>query len=289
MEESTKLLALETTDLAGSVALCEQGKVLAVRFLEPKQRSAQSLAPAIHSILREFSWKPTDVDIVAVTTGPGSFTGLRVGVATAKMYAWSVGAKIVGVDTLDAIVDNVCEKNPIDVPSPSLGFLVSVGVDAQRGDAAIRNYWVARDNNSTTIKTFSLNGRFQILPCKKWLDAELPIIANEDGSENTPSTSAFPTAERAVWENAKRISREQILYMGPVLSRVKDLGTLRPSLMFAKPELWNPSAADVARVAWKRVLRGSFDNAVGILPVYSRKAAAEEKATGMDALKQRAN
>ncbi|MBP5622531.1 MAG: tRNA (adenosine(37)-N6)-threonylcarbamoyltransferase complex dimerization subunit type 1 TsaB [Thermoguttaceae bacterium] len=289
MNELTRMLALETTDLTGSVALCERGNVLAVRFLNPDQRSAQSLAPAIQSILREFSWKPSDVDVVATTVGPGSFTGLRVGVAAAKLFSWSVGARIVGVDTLDAVVDGVRREAAISDGVPTSGFFVSAGVDAQRGDVAFRNYWVVPSGDPNVANTFFLNERFKILPYRKWLDAEQPIIADDFDDESFP-TSTFSKAQRNVWEAAKRQLRKTIFYAGPALSRVKNRETLYPNLHFADPSTWNASAADVARVAWTRVLRESFDNPFSILPIYSRKAAAEEKAlekaAAKDALKQ---
>lgn len=285
MNELARMLALETTDLTGSVALSERGNVLAVRFLDPDQRSAQSLAPAIQSILREFSWRPSDVDVVATTVGPGSFTGLRVGVATAKLFSWSVGAKIVGVDTLDAAVDGVCSKTAISDSASGEGILVSAGVDAQRGDVAFRNYWIVPSSDSDMERTFFLNGRFRILPYKKWLDVEQPTVMDDpDVNEDFP-TLAFSRAERKVWETARKRSHKTILYTGPALTRVKNRETLYSNSHFTDSSLWNPSAAEVARVAWIRVSRESFDNPFSILPIYSRKAAAEEKALEKEASK----
>ena len=92
------------------------------------------------------------------------------------MFAWSVGAQIVGVDALDAIVNDIYKKTSNSNLSSGLGTLVSVGIDAQRGDAAFRNYWVAPSDEQPELKIFSLNGRFKILSCKKWLDSSQPII-----------------------------------------------------------------------------------------------------------------
>ena len=78
------ILALETSGKSGTVAALSEGLVLHERPLAPHQRSAQSLAPALFACLNEVAWQPQQVDLVAVTTGPGSFTGLRVGVTTAK-------------------------------------------------------------------------------------------------------------------------------------------------------------------------------------------------------------
>lgn len=66
-------------------------------------RSARTLAPAISAALADRGWRPDSLATVAVAAGPGSFTGLRVGVTTAKVFAWGVGAAILAVDTLDTL------------------------------------------------------------------------------------------------------------------------------------------------------------------------------------------
>jgi tRNA threonylcarbamoyladenosine biosynthesis protein TsaB len=70
------------------------------------------------------------VQLVAVTVGPGSFTGLRVGLATAKAFAYAVGAEVLGIDTLETIAAGV----------PSTISTVSVAVDAQRGDVVAATF-----------------------------------------------------------------------------------------------------------------------------------------------------
>lgn len=125
-----RILALETTERSGSLAAATDGNLLAELSLEGTQRSAQSLAPAMIALLRQAGWRPGDVQLVAVSQGPGSFTGLRIGVTTAKVFAYAVGADILGIDTLDAIV----AAAPDDVTK------VSVVMDAQRGQVVARRY-----------------------------------------------------------------------------------------------------------------------------------------------------
>ncbi|HZZ29615.1 MAG TPA: tRNA (adenosine(37)-N6)-threonylcarbamoyltransferase complex dimerization subunit type 1 TsaB, partial [Pirellulales bacterium] len=72
-----RILAIETTDLAGSVAVLENDRAVVGIDLDAQLRSAQSLAPGIEELLKTAGWQPGDVRLVAVTTGPGSFTGLR--------------------------------------------------------------------------------------------------------------------------------------------------------------------------------------------------------------------
>jgi len=123
-ECALRILALETTEKIGSLAAMDDGKLLADLELSRHQRSAQSLAPTLRSLLDRVGWRPSDVDLVAVTIGPGSFTGLRVGVTTAKMLAYVAGADILGVDTLETIAAGA----PGNVTS------LWAAVDAQRGE-----------------------------------------------------------------------------------------------------------------------------------------------------------
>ncbi len=105
-----KTLALETTERIGNIAAFEDGTLLADRMLPTLQRSAQSLAPAMYELLEELGWKAAEIDLVAVTVGPGSFTGLRVGVTTAKTLAYAVDAGVVGVNTLEVIAAQAPEN-----------------------------------------------------------------------------------------------------------------------------------------------------------------------------------
>jgi tRNA threonylcarbamoyladenosine biosynthesis protein TsaB len=104
--------------------------LIAQTLLSPRQRSAQTLAPAIREVLERAGLRPGDIQLVAVTQGPGSFTGLRVGAATAKTFAYAVGAEMVGVNTLEAIAaqaPNSCET-------------VWTLLDAHRGQLFVARY-----------------------------------------------------------------------------------------------------------------------------------------------------
>jgi tRNA threonylcarbamoyladenosine biosynthesis protein TsaB len=100
-----RILAIETSGRYGSLALLgtdgERLSVLAETTLTPAHgRTAQALAPALQDALAEVDWPAKSIRLVAVAVGPGSFTGLRIGVTTAKTFAYAVGAEILSVNTL---------------------------------------------------------------------------------------------------------------------------------------------------------------------------------------------
>jgi len=97
------ILGLETSGTGGSAAvIADDGRTHAVR-LPPSAKSAPGLVPAIRDALAAVGLRPADIRVVGVTVGPGSFTGLRIGVTTAKTLAYALSADLVAVDTLDVL------------------------------------------------------------------------------------------------------------------------------------------------------------------------------------------
>lgn len=273
MGNALKILALETTDAQGSVALCVGGEILTSRRLDAERRSAQTLAPTINETLAEFGWNPRDVDAVAVAVGPGSFTGLRVGVATAKMFAWAVGAKIIGVDALEAIASEI-ERLPNDEEAGT----VSIGIDAQRGDAAVRRFWV-----EPTKAPLPLDDRYRVTSVKKWFAEEKSreFVGNFDCVKSA-APARFSDCEVFI-EKAKSSSAANVYFCAPSLDRWRNKGAENIETQFVDAAFWAPTAAGVARVASRRAEAGDFDDVWSILPVYSRLSAAEERAKEKEA------
>lgn len=102
-----KILALETSGFGGSACVTSEGVTLAEQGIPPSMRSAKGLAPTIAQTLELACCSIADIQAVAVTQGPGSFTGLRVGVTTAKVIAYARKIELIGVDTLAAIARQV--------------------------------------------------------------------------------------------------------------------------------------------------------------------------------------
>ncbi|RKY15584.1 MAG: tRNA (adenosine(37)-N6)-threonylcarbamoyltransferase complex dimerization subunit type 1 TsaB, partial [Planctomycetota bacterium] len=98
-----RILAIETSSRLGGVAVAEDGKLLDERIFRKGMVHGQSLLPTIEETLQAAGWQIAQIDVVAVDEGPGSFTGLRIGVMAAKTICWATGAKLVGVCSADAL------------------------------------------------------------------------------------------------------------------------------------------------------------------------------------------
>ena len=99
-----KLLAFETSAKAVSAALLSDGKLLAEYFQNSGQTHSRTLTKMAEDLLRNCDLTVRDIDAVAVVAGPGSFTGVRIGVAAAKGFAWGRELPCYGVSTLEAMV-----------------------------------------------------------------------------------------------------------------------------------------------------------------------------------------
>lgn len=102
-----KILAFETSAKAASVALTDGGKLLAESYQNTGMTHSQTLMVMAQELLKTCGLCPKDVEAVAVASGPGSFTGVRIGVAAAKGFAWGGELPCYGVSTLEAMARNL--------------------------------------------------------------------------------------------------------------------------------------------------------------------------------------
>ena len=101
-----RALALETSGRTGAVALARDGRVVAEETFAHGLKHAAGIIPIIDRLSRGVGWRPGDIEEVYVSAGPGSFTGLRVGVTVAKTLALATGAKVVAVPSEQVLVRN---------------------------------------------------------------------------------------------------------------------------------------------------------------------------------------
>ena len=98
-----KLLAIETTAAVASVALYADGEVVSVRYADSSRKHAETLLPMIDGLLREHDLTVHRLDAFAVDIGPGSFTGVRIGVTVANALAYAAGKPVIVVNALKTL------------------------------------------------------------------------------------------------------------------------------------------------------------------------------------------
>lgn len=121
------ILLIETATASCSVALSQGGKVLAVKEANERNIHATHITLFIEEVMKNSGKEYSQLNAVAVSKGPGSYTGLRIGVSTAKGLCYALNIPLISVDTLKAMADGLMKRQPI---SPS-SYLIPM-IDARR-------------------------------------------------------------------------------------------------------------------------------------------------------------
>ncbi|MBR5321429.1 MAG: tRNA (adenosine(37)-N6)-threonylcarbamoyltransferase complex dimerization subunit type 1 TsaB [Clostridia bacterium] len=100
-----KILSIDSSSVSASVAITENGVTLAENFINNGLTHSQTLMPMVEKTLNDANVSVKNVDLFAVTNGPGSFTGVRIGIASVKGMADALGKKCIAISTLEAIAE----------------------------------------------------------------------------------------------------------------------------------------------------------------------------------------
>lgn len=103
-----KILALETSAVAASAAVCQDEELIALNFQRSGLTHSATLMPMVETALKNAGTNMKEIDVIAVASGPGSFTGLRIGVSAAKGLAWAENKLCASVSTLEAMAWQMC-------------------------------------------------------------------------------------------------------------------------------------------------------------------------------------
>jgi tRNA threonylcarbamoyladenosine biosynthesis protein TsaB len=133
-----KILAIETTGGPSSAAVLDGNKIIGEFTLNNKVNHSETIMPIVESLMKMLDMALSSMDYIACSSGPGSFTGLRIGAATAKALAHGAKRPLVMVPTLDALAYNVLEKESLIIPI----------MDARRGQV----YTAIYENNGKIIR-----------------------------------------------------------------------------------------------------------------------------------------
>ncbi len=108
------ILQIETATTVCSVALAKDGNLLAVKQIDQRNIHAEIITIYISQLITSAGINYNDLDAIAVSCGPGSYTGLRIGISTAKGLCYALDKPLIAIETLDAMVDGLIESKAID-------------------------------------------------------------------------------------------------------------------------------------------------------------------------------
>jgi tRNA threonylcarbamoyladenosine biosynthesis protein TsaB len=227
MESAKRIVAIETSGRYGSVAALlgdkDDADFIGQIALTGEQRTAQALAPALRQLLQDAGWSPRWVDLVAVAVGPGSFTGLRIGVTTAKTFAYAVGAEVIGANTLDALA----------AQTPRSASPLWTVLDAQRQELFAAKFVVPEVGDWQTDRETA------IVPQDAWL-AELQAGEHVTGMALTRLAARLPAGVEVV---SIDLWQPMATAVGVVAWRMYQAGH-RDDVWQLAPQYYRPSAAE---------------------------------------------
>ena len=227
------ILAIDTATNACSAALWADGCLLASQW-EPMVRGhAERLVPMIGEIAEAADRSVKDIDLVAVTVGPGAFTGMRVGLAAARGFALSAGVPCLGLTTLEVIAEGVG-----DTPGP-----VMVAIESKRADVYVQNFNADGDAldapaalaPETLAEAARVRGAGGVLTLAGDAAPRVGEVLSAEGHQVRQSEIAHPDAAVLAamaarrWHPGQTVARPVPLYLRPPDAVVpKDGGRLRP-------------------------------------------------------------
>lgn len=130
-ETSPLILALDCATTGCSAAVLDGDRTLALDAREMARGQAEVLLPMIEGVLQDAGRTAKDLDAIAITRGPGAFTGMRIGLSTARAYALALGVPCIGVTTLEAVAANVDEAE-------RTGHAVLSAIESKRADIYVQ-------------------------------------------------------------------------------------------------------------------------------------------------------
>ncbi len=235
-----RIVAIETSARLGSVACGEDSEVLIEKEFIGEQRHTDQLLPTLAEVCSEAGWSPQSIDQVYVSAGPGSFTGMRVGITAAKALGLALDVKIVAVPSTDVMVLNA--SNTENGPAThDIARIVTI-MDAKRGQvyAALYERW---DSDQTYVPGFQTLWEPSLMTAQEVLTkVDRPLAVLGEGLR---------------WHSAAFEGESEVVCL---------------------PEpLWQPRARNVLRCGWLRAQAGLFTPADQLTPIYVRRPEAVEK------------
>ena len=246
------VLGIESSGPIGSAAACRDDAVLACQALERGMEQGRLLVSLVDRVIAAAGWdKRRDVELIAVSQGPGSYTGLRVGLTCAKTMAMLLDKPLAAVCSLDAMAENA----PADAPN------VLTVVDAKRGQVYAARYERAAGPWTSAQRSPALGSEAQARREETRMGGALRRVL--DLTILTPA-------------ELRPVVTAPVYIMGDAV-RVYASDFAQPGYTLAPEERWRIQASNVARLGLALFRAGRRDNPAALEPIYLRLAEAEER------------
>lgn len=239
-------LSIETSTLLGGIAIIDEKLgLIAESRLNVKTTHSERLLPEIDHVLKMSSLKIKDMDFFSVSIGPGSFTGLRIGLSTAKGLSFSSGKPIVAVPTLEAFAWHF----------PYCRYPICIMLDARKKEVYTSIFIWYESECKKILTEVSINPN------------DLIKIINES------------IIHKSNIKNYKEKNESKILFTGEGALLYKDIikDNLGDLALFAPSDKMIPSPANVGLLGLKKAEKEEFSDPITLSPLYIRKSEAELK------------
>jgi tRNA threonylcarbamoyl adenosine modification protein YeaZ len=265
-----RILALETSGARGGIALADGDDLLEETVLEEGMRHGRDLVPAAKAACERAGWESRSIDLVAVSIGPGSFTGIRIAVTLAKVMAFDTGAKIVAVPSLRVMAEN----------APPDRRRVAAIVDAKRGGLFASIFERRGDANAVRARgdADAVRARGDADAVRARGDAD--AVRARGGSRGVSPSGLLLEEFNEIFRPALIEPEDLARHLEApafILGRgiVKGREALK-AFDLATEDLWDPRPAVVARLGAELAARGEFADPLRLEPVYIRPPDAQE-------------
>jgi len=218
-----RLLILETSGRPGRVAVAEGEHLLAEHQLDDTRRHARDLAPTVAALLEAAGWRPRQVEAVIVSRGPGSYTGLRVGIMSVKTFAYATGCALLAIDTFAAIA----------LQAPAETQRLEVIADAQQQKVYVQSFGRSEAGELLAVTPLT------ILPLAEW-QAGLATDVWVSGPGVDVYDQILPTAIQRVTPELRQPGADSLLRLGLRRWRAGE----RDDLWMLEPLYLRPSSAE---------------------------------------------
>lgn len=241
--QKMRVLAVESSAMVAGAAVINEERLMGEFTLNHRKTHSQKLMPLIEELLDSLDLTLMDMDVLAVSKGPGSFTGLRIGISTVKALAQATGKPVIGIPTLDGLAYNLACSSGIICPI----------MDARREQVYTCVYrwnFTGGEDEDCQREWGRLErlDEYMAVPIldllEKLKDTKEPIVFNGDGAP---------------------------VYRQIILDKLGDQAT------FAPAPLAMQRAASIAALALEKAQKGEVEAYGNLIPFYLRKSQAEQK------------